>query len=231
MFKKGRYTSYANHLSRAKSEHEKTFKRHGVLWTADLDLEFKDSIRSVERGMGPSRQSYPIDLRQINLILDVFLPVRDDGPGAPIDAVTFGGCFMMREIELSLLLFRHVTLDEVSRCVSVYLPASKNDREGNGVSRQLSCICVDGAHVLCPYHAALRLRDHVVSKYPGGVVPHRTPFVLSAVGGVCEKDAIVSTIEALAKRINAPILDPAGNSIYGGAQHENRWRTVVMRAT
>ena len=63
MFKKGRYTSYANYLSRTKAEHEKSFRQHGTHWTHDFELESKESIRSVTRGMAPSRQSPPFDLR------------------------------------------------------------------------------------------------------------------------------------------------------------------------
>ena len=61
MFKAGRYRSFPNYLSRAKEEH----RLEGFEWHEALDFQFARSVRSVQRGIGPSRQSCPFDVLKL----------------------------------------------------------------------------------------------------------------------------------------------------------------------
>eukprot|EP00972_Heterocapsa_arctica_P015609 2298072-Heterocapsa_arctica.AAC.1 len=61
IMKRGRYRSYANYLSRAKTEHLSL----DFEWGPALKLEEKRSIRSVLRGCGPSKQTAALDLDEV----------------------------------------------------------------------------------------------------------------------------------------------------------------------
>ena len=62
LFKAGRYSSYRSYIGRARKEHLSLIKSHGAGWEEDLEEEFRDSIRTVFRGIGPSKQSLPLPI-------------------------------------------------------------------------------------------------------------------------------------------------------------------------
>ena len=61
VFKRGGYRSYPNYVSTAKRRHIEA----GHAWTIDLQLAFKDALRSVARGQGPPRQAAEISVRAV----------------------------------------------------------------------------------------------------------------------------------------------------------------------
>ena len=65
LFKKGRYASYKNYVGRAKAEHIATQHIHCVSWSDQLAEEVRQSINSCDRGLGPTRQSRPIDIARV----------------------------------------------------------------------------------------------------------------------------------------------------------------------
>ena len=77
----------------------------------------------------------PLDLEKVAELSDV--SPSEDQLSNPIDAAISAGGFLMREIELSNLLWSHVIVDERTMVVTVRFPASKNDIGGQGVTQVL----------------------------------------------------------------------------------------------
>ena len=123
MLKSGGYRSPSNYLSRAKKEHIV----RGHLWTDELSLAVRKTTSSITRGMGPGRQSSPVD---ISCVWKLDLPWCSGLPGAPLGGrcLVAGSFFSVREIELSLALRKHVVVDSDSRRVTWLLPCSKTVR-------------------------------------------------------------------------------------------------------
>ena len=97
-FKEGGYRSFRNFLSNAKEMHV----LEGHEWSELLKFTARKATRSVERGMGPSRQSAPFVLDQL---LEVASSATICGiPGAPLgwpNLLVIGTFFMLREIEVA----------------------------------------------------------------------------------------------------------------------------------
>ena len=78
-------------------------------------------------------------------------PWHTRGPWTPRNALVIGAFWMMRELELSALEARHVTVFMgKSPRARVHLPASKTDPEALGVEWARGCRCPRVVWVLCP---------------------------------------------------------------------------------
>ena len=62
---------------------------------------------------------------------------------------------MLRELELSCSLVRHITVDLESLTVCWRLAASKTDVMALGTVRSWGCVCASGKPVPCPVHAVI----------------------------------------------------------------------------
>ena len=108
--KAGGYSSFSNYGARAKAEHLATYACHGVRWSEELRHEMARSFRSVNRGVGPGRQSHPLDIvatGQLCFGNSCFVPL---GPVNPRAFGILGGFFLTRETEISLALASHLAL-------------------------------------------------------------------------------------------------------------------------
>ena len=152
-FKEGGYRSFRNFMSKAKE----MYIFAGLEWTDILKTIVRKATLSVERGMGPARQSAPFDVNE--LLNFASTPSVCRTPGAPIGwshLIVIGTFFVMREIEIAAALAAHVRIDVDKQVVHLRLPASKTDVTGVGCSRSWACLCRDGhRRPACPYHAAV----------------------------------------------------------------------------
>ena len=123
MLKAGGYRSPAYQLSRAKEEHIV----RGFAWDDQLALAVRKTTASITRGMGPGRQSSPLDLSGA-------VACSRDLPWFPVgkDLIVDGSFFSVQETKLSLALRQHVTIDEPRRVSSLF-PYSKTDAKVLGV--------------------------------------------------------------------------------------------------
>eukprot|EP00971_Amphidinium_carterae_P293069 5818876-Amphidinium_carterae.1 len=62
----GGYRAYAGYLTQAKLKHVEL----GFVWTDELALIAKRTIRSCERGLGPAKQTLPLDLPALKFDFD-----------------------------------------------------------------------------------------------------------------------------------------------------------------
>eukprot|EP00438_Fugacium_kawagutii_P032791 Skav211928 [mRNA] locus=scaffold1086:172527:174512:+ [translate_table: standard] len=92
--------------------------------------------KSLTRKRGPVKRAPELSLQKVEFSdeLDESLAVR---LGAW--AYAWGLAWMLREVELSKVQWKHVTADSLRKTVRLFLPHSKMDQQGLGVSRTLQC--------------------------------------------------------------------------------------------
>ena len=211
MKKKG-YRSWANYLSRAKREHIQA----GGVWDQVLDYTAKECTRSVTRGLGPPRQSAPLDIKAVAAVHLSVAPLCEGGPINPKALIILGSFFLTREIEISLALCRNVHI-LVGPVVCWVLPASKTDPAANTVTREWGCLCDTAGRHLCPAHVAV---DHVrvlEAKFgPRDSWPAELPWFPTAQGTVVQKQRVVETIELVAQSCGDALVDELGRRRFGG---------------
>ena len=146
------YRSFDNYASRAKRAHIEA----GGVWTQDLELEVKDASRSVNRGIGPPKQSAPLPMDKLIRVGSDIAVHCDHGPIDPVRAITIMCHFVVREIEAAFALAKHWKFDHEAKTITWHLPVSKTDPTAVGCFRSWGCICVPPktSSLDCPWHTA-----------------------------------------------------------------------------
>ena len=121
----------------------------------------KDAVRSIERGLGPSKLKDSFDLTLLRTIWDSpsFQEVEDD-----YIMVLSGSWFLMREIEVANAKASHVRFEHTSSDSPVVhwsLPVSKTDTKGEMIERSHVCSCSAAIEPLCIVHALKRRLDKI----------------------------------------------------------------------
>ncbi len=205
------YRSWSNYLSRAKREHV----RLGSEWDQQLDSTARDCTRSLTRGIGPPRQSAPLDLYKVSTVQMGLGALCSDGPVNPRAVIVLGAYFLTREIELSLALARNITL--LPDKVIWLLPASKTDPAACSVSREWGCICRKGVTAPCPLCEARKHFSELELVFgPKGTWAENFPAFPTASGGVPTKTRVVETIEGVASLCGEELVDDLGRRRFGG---------------
>ena len=216
LFKAGHYSSFSNYASRAKTEHISTFHQHGVPWSEELGVEMKAGARSVVRGKGPAKQSFPVDLFKCQKLGVIDHPVVEGGPLGPTDLVVAGAFFMTRELEVACAKCGHVSFDVLSAEVTWNLPVSKNDTRALGTYRTWGCICGSDLRVGCPYHALLRQLDRVRLASAGNANISDLPLFPDINGSIVAKNIMVASITKLMEKCGHAVTDAMGRPLFGG---------------
>ena len=109
------------------------------------------------------------------------------------DAVAY--FVVLREIEMSILLYSSVSFCMERSLVAIWLPASKTDLEALSVTRTWGCVCPEGegrdAHS-CPFHAALEQKTVLQQTFGERVNEDGFPFVPRKNGRTCTKAQVVA---------------------------------------
>ena len=225
LFKAGKYQSFDNYASRAKAAHILLGDSSGGRWTAELDRVLTDTRRSVNRGVGSSRQSQPIDPCAVASLELPDSPLVPRGPLAPCDFAIVGIFFLLREIELSSAMLSHVSFSPCaslanasSGSASLLLPTSKTDIKALGATRTWDCVCrVPNLGPVCPVHALLRQQARVQNlAIELGCDAADLPLFPDAAGRHVPKAASVATILELPRRYGCPVRDSLGACLFGG---------------
>ena len=145
-------------------------------------------------------------------------PLVPSGPIGPLDMSVVGSFFIMRELELSFLLWGQVAFDEKARFVRLHLSVSKTDPCGLGCFRKWESVCSASLASPCPYHAMLRQRGRVLATWPApsGMPHHELPVFPDTGGGHPSKEAVVRTLEAIAEAAGEPQFSGSGARRFGG---------------
>eukprot|EP00438_Fugacium_kawagutii_P019770 Skav203660 [mRNA] locus=scaffold2755:70323:71909:- [translate_table: standard] len=145
----------------------------------------RDCVRSIRRGLGPSRLKDSFDVWAIvNIPEDTVAAFDFMNVYHSRDLVVIGSWFMLREIELSAARLSHLYLRQSQ--VFLLLPVHKTDQDGGLTTRCLTCACPpDRVLPLCPWHAAhrhlrrVRLHDCYRDQHDFPLVPDRHGRALS----------------------------------------------------
>ncbi|CAE7533633.1 unnamed protein product [Symbiodinium sp. CCMP2592] len=224
-FRSGGYRSSAQYFSRARKEH---IHVTGQAVPPPVELAIRDAIRSIERGMGTNS---PKDAFRLDS-LDICIDLLEEGLRFHHAMVVLGSWFLCREIELSALRVKHMTLDSERKQVCLTLSASKNDTVGSMVQRRHSCYCGTIPETICPYHAALRIADQCSSDSEAFIFAADTGEPMTKAQTIEAIHAVLTAADVPLTRAGAP-LEPEVNRFGGhclrvsGAQHLCRMRIPV----
>ena len=144
---KGDYRSAPNYVTVAKDKRLATYP-----WDTMLEREHHRAGKASTRGLGPSHQcaELPVMLAYVH---SKALPSKPRYPAGITNLIVCASFFSLREIEVSLLLVRCVTIGTARRTVTLLLPATKTDPAAHSVTRQWGCVCSGTEETACPYHA------------------------------------------------------------------------------
>ena len=193
------YRSWSNYASRIKEEHVLA----GHPWTLLLETCFRKAKRSVLRGIGPVVQALPLGIKDVMLVDELDLLVSADMPINLKDMYVVASFFMLREIETSALMWRHVQLDLEAHTISFMLSISKTDVTAAGCRRCWVCVCVVGPRVVpCPFHSFLAHRNDLLQRGETWTRPD-APVFPDARGGHVSKAAFVAGLRVLGAAVGA----------------------------
>ena len=163
--KGGGYRSCKNYLDAIKSVHVDL----GHSWNEQLALASKRFHASTARGMGPARQSAPLDflkLREIDLNRAVDNPAYPY-PARPGSAAVMSTFWLLRDLEATTAEHKDMSIDYAAKRVTLLLSMSKNDPRALGCERIWGCVCEgDGNPAACPFHAAVDIKEHIDKTFP-----------------------------------------------------------------
>ena len=156
--KRGRYRSSAQIFSMARQQH---VAHTGFRLSADIEQQITMSIRSIERGLGPSTLKDAFIVEDLAATTDSSIT-----PSTPVEhwaeylydcvLVTIICCWwMLRGIEVAAAKFADVWFETTTfgRLAFFTLPCHKTDTVGACVTRSRPCTCSDNMAALNPYHA------------------------------------------------------------------------------
>ena len=183
---------------------------HGFTWSDGLVRAARRFEASITRGIGPGRQSEPLDFdRLARMDLPVEAPLKNGPVGVPQVVVLFTH-FFLREVEGSFAVVEDWHIDEAVEELTWRLPASKSDPMAKGCSRTWGCTCAADKRT-CPYHAALAQLTLLRERFGADRVRGRCPLFPDGDGNVVEAEVMVELVEFLASLLGLPLTTPAGN--------------------
>eukprot|EP00971_Amphidinium_carterae_P347154 6489007-Amphidinium_carterae.1 len=207
VFKAAKYRAYENYLSRAREA--------GHEWSDRVRLEAIASIRSVTRGIGPSKQSMPFPVTSVPPTSQwPDEPFCRDGPVNAFALMVVGCAFLLREIEAATLVWSDVELNDESSLVRLTLPVSKTDPTARGCTRHWGCTCQSGPLQLCPFHVLISHKTSLMQR--GLSTIGLAPLFPNAHGMTPTKTAMVESVVSAAERLGETRHDSNGVNRYGG---------------
>lgn len=135
----------------------------GFQWTDQLERHLQMCRRALTRDRGPEDRA--IEFKPENLTTKMLEQVENSRktPKSVALSYAWSTLWMLRAIEAWSLEVGHVALDHGKKSVRLYIPKSKVDQKGLGVSRCLACCCCGPCDLLCPWSLAVtilsKLRD------------------------------------------------------------------------
>ena len=115
--------------------------------------------KGLEREKGPTKRAAAIRVED-TLWERLDTKVHKKGwPLRPARAFLWASIWMLREIELRNMRTKHVNMDTENGVVTLTLPLSKCDQQGEGVRRTLGCCRMKPCHCRCPLRLAKLLQS------------------------------------------------------------------------
>ena len=141
----------------------------GFQWTDQLERHLQMCRRALTRDRGPEDRAIEFKLEKLSMEMLEQSENNRKTPKSVALSYAWSTIWMLRAIEASSLEVGHVSIDHEKKTVRLYIPKSKVDQKGLGVSRCLACCCCGACDTLCPWSLAMmalaKLRD-LSSKAP-----------------------------------------------------------------
>ena len=119
---------------------------------------FRLCQKALERDRGPTRRAPEIRPEQLSRSC---LPRQNKRClVAPELAYLWAMTWMLREIEVRQVLWRHIRVQEENKLVTLSIQKSKMDQSGAGVRRTLTCCGKEKCDKVCAWHLAQELMKH-----------------------------------------------------------------------
>ena len=119
-----------------------------------LERVFDLCKKGLEREKGPTKRAAAVKLEDVNWNQRDLKVHKKGWPIRPFRAFLWAAIWMLREIELRNMRTKHVKVRDSKKEVSIVLPLSKCDQQGEGVMRTLACCNHTPCKEWCPYALA-----------------------------------------------------------------------------
>eukprot|EP00971_Amphidinium_carterae_P328433 6460311-Amphidinium_carterae.1 len=135
------------------------------LWLARI---LTNCRRSVLRGLGPPDRAAELPLASLPEQAASQRMPADDEPADAWTSCVVAFRWLLREIEITALKRKDVSLDHSNATASLNIEVSKNDTSGIGAKRVWKCTCRSGdlERLACPYHVLEKYVDGAASTDP-----------------------------------------------------------------
>ena len=107
--------------------------------------------KALTRGRGPEKRAAELNPSDITDERWAWKPSDSTLYVRPALSFTWACIWMLREIELANMRWKHVSVTEGSRTLKILLPISKTDQRGIGTRRTLTCCEEKTCHRMCPW--------------------------------------------------------------------------------
>ena len=220
LLKAGGFRSSKNYMHAIKVLHVGS----GYEWNEGLALARSRFMASTMRGMGPGRQSEPLDFSAAVALDYGDAPIIDGGPYGTHAVIVLSTFFLLRELEASTAMRINVRLNMTAMTVTMRLPASKRDPHALGVERTWGCICSapKAPQRECPFHAAKHQHELLNSIFGEMAVDDDLPFFPGAGGRTLSGEDMLRLIEEIATRLNEVLFLDSGVRRFG----KHSWRAT-----
>ena len=196
-----------------------TAKMRDIDIPPSVSFALRDARRASQRGMGPPKKANPIPLERLNELEHGHRAEHPEGPLWPVRSVTIATWWLLREVEMSSVAQREVTLTP-DGTAHIFLSTSKTDPRALGATRSHKCACgsvPDAPRVLpaslCPHCA---VKEHLDQLKCSGMAAPDAPFFPTQSGKPASKRGVVHTIASLMHQLGLPSHSASGAPLWGG---------------
>ena len=155
-------------------------------WDESLERKLAQCKRALKRDSGPERRAKEVRLEDIDEETWWKKTNERNMPRRTAWSYAWAVVWMLRSIEASVVLVRHLKLDWMEKKVELTIPKSKMDQAGKGVRRTLAC-CGQAA---CDRACAWWLAVQALSESDG---EENSPLFPTAVGRPCSRLQLVAS--------------------------------------
>ena len=141
-------------------------------WGLTLERQLKMCKTALSRNKGPEKRAKEVVVNDLKEETWNDLGVRQADLERPAWCYAWATVWMLRAAEAAKVLVKHVSIKHSPRHVTLYIPLSKMDQKGKGVSRTLQCCGLPDCHRWCAWGLALKtLALHKTGKAGDALFP------------------------------------------------------------